>query len=120
MDKLAYSLRTERASRVVADKRPLVAVHVSVLGDTGTPRGSKRASRMIAGKRSGSSVKPFQMNRQIGLRRRRILTSMLRTFEDDSIVSGRLVTLHVSSGRKAGMVPRNRKGKGGDRGSCNN
>ena len=63
-------LRSERASRVVARKRPLVAVHVSlVFGDIFTPRGSKRASRIITADRSGSSVKPIQMLLQTSLPR---------------------------------------------------
>ena len=84
------------ASRVVACKRPLVAVHLLlVFCDTSPPRGSKRASRMITGGRSGSPVKPFQMARQIGIRRRGIQTTRLRTFEEVIAMDCLLVSLHV-------------------------
>ena len=90
-------LCTKFASNVIACKRSLVAVHVSlVLRDTSPPRGPKSASRMIAGKRSGSPVKPFQMMRYTGLRCWRILTTRLRTFEDVA-VNFPLITSHVTS-----------------------
>ena len=95
-------LRTERAYRVVARKRLFVTVLVSlVFGDTSPPCGSKSASRMIAGKRSGCSVNHFQMSRQTGLPRGRKLTIRLRTLEDVIAMGRLLVPQHAFSSRKS-------------------
>ena len=72
-----------------------------MVGNTCTPRGSKSASRIITYERSGSPVKPFQMARQVGLRRRGKLTTRLRAFENVIAMDGLLVTSHDSSRRKS-------------------
>ena len=64
---ITIRIRTKSASIVVACKRLCIDVHtLFVHADAVTPLGSKRASRMITGERSGSAVKSFQMLRYIG------------------------------------------------------